>query len=299
MRLTIRHETRYTYAEPATHAIQCLRLTPRSHDGQFVRSWRLSVGADAKLEKREDGFGNIVHTVFAEGPLDELIITAEGEVDTDDRFGIAAGTIERQPPGVFLSPTRLTMPTPEIDAFALAARDRNHGEPLATLHDLMAAIKSTMEFQPGMTSSATTAGEAFAARTGVCQDFAHVFLAACRRLGVPGRYVAGHYLRTDGPEQTAGHAWAEAYIDVIGWVGFDPANDTCATERHVRIAVGRDGLDAAPVRGARTGGGEETLTVAVQVAERRPPDLIAPLPVLPELPDPIQPVQSQSQSQSQ
>lgn len=268
MRLTIRHETRYAYGEPADSAIQSLRLTPRSHDGQFVRTWRIEVGADAILERRKDGYGNVVHTVFADGPLDDLLIVAEGDIDTDDRNGLVVGAVERQPPELYLRTTALTALTPELSAFAHGALIRQGGDKLAALHDMMASLATTMTFRPGATTSATTAGDAFAQREGVCQDFAHVLVTASRRIGVPARYVAGYYLRTDTPDQDAGHAWVEAHVDGVGWIGFDAANGVCATDRHVRVSIGCDSCTAAPVRGSRTGGAEETLTVAVTVRER-------------------------------
>lgn len=268
MRLTIRHETRYVYGEPASSAIQSLRLTPRSHDGQFVRNWRIEVSADARLERRNDGYGNIVHTVFAEGPLSELLIVAEGDVDTEDTNGIVAGTSERHPPGLYLRTTPATELTTELAAFAHGSLIRQGGDRLAALHDMLTSMHGMMSFEPGSTCTSTKAGEAFARRAGVCQDFAHVFAAACRRIGVPARYVAGHYLRTDTYKQDAGHAWVEAYIEGTGWIGFDPANGICVCDRHVRVSIGCDTFGAAPVRGTRTGGGEETLLVAVKVSER-------------------------------
>ena len=125
-------------------------------------------------------------------------------------------------------------------------------------------------FDTDPTHAATTAAEAFKLRRGVCQDLTHIFIAAARHLGVPARYVGGHFYRDDGvTAQEAGHAWAEAYVDRLGWVGFDPANKLCATDAHVRVAVGLDYLGAAPVRGTRFGGSGETMTVAVQVAQAR------------------------------
>jgi transglutaminase-like putative cysteine protease len=97
----------------------------------------------------------------------------------------------------------------------------------------------------------------------------HVFVAAARAVDIPARYVGGYFLRTDGPEQEAGHAWAEAYVGGVGWIGFDPANAVCADRRHIRVAVGRDYLEAAPIRGARFGGGGETLAVQVTVSRGR------------------------------
>ena len=102
-----------------------------------------------------------------------------------------------------------------------------------------------------------------------CQDFAHVFVAAARTLGIPARYVSGYFLRTDTIDQEAGHAWAEAHVPDLGWIGFDPAQGLCTTDRYVRIAIGADGNDAAPVRGARVGGLDESLSVAIQVQQGR------------------------------
>ena len=100
----------------------------------------------------------------------------------------------------------------------------------------------------------------------MCQDYAHIFIACARTGGVPARFVAGHFLRSDGMvHQQAGHAWAEAFVPDLGWVGFDPANAICTTDAHARVAIGLDYLGAAPVRGTRYGGGMETLTVAVKV----------------------------------
>jgi transglutaminase-like putative cysteine protease len=123
-----------------------------------------------------------------------------------------------------------------------------------------------MTFDEDPTNSGTSAAEAFTLKRGVCQDYAHIFIACARTGGVPARFVSGHFLRSDGTvHQDAGHAWAEAYVDGLGWVGFDPANSICATDAHVRVAIGLDYLGAAPVRGTRYGGGAETLTVAVKV----------------------------------
>lgn len=268
MRLSVVHVTRYTYAEPLAHAVQSLRLTPRAHDGQFVRRWRIEVSADARLESREDGYGNTVHTVFTDGPLTELVIAAEGDIDTEDCNGLITGTIERHPPALFLRSTTLTALTPELSQFAVQSLASQGGDRLAALHSMMSWLHSDVRFDTDATSSGTTAGRAFAYKAGVCQDFAQIFCAAARHIGVPARYVAGHYLRTDTPQQGAGHAWAEAFLEGVGWVGFDPANGVCTTDRHVRVAVGCDSIDAAPIRGTRTGGGGETLGVAVEVRER-------------------------------
>jgi transglutaminase-like putative cysteine protease len=123
-----------------------------------------------------------------------------------------------------------------------------------------------MTFDEDPTNSGTSAVEAFGLKRGVCQDYAHIFIACARSGGVPARFVSGHFLRSDGlVHQQAGHAWAEAFVPDLGWIGFDPANAICITDAHARVAIGLDYLGAAPVRGTRYGGGMETLSVAVKV----------------------------------
>lgn len=269
MRIRISHETTYTYDGTVQSAVQLLRVTPRSNDAQFVRQWRVSVDADARLDRGEDAYGNITHLIFVDGPIDKLTILVEGEVDTHDNRGIVSGTVERVTEKLFLRETRLTASTPEIAEIARAALCSEGGDLLAALHRINADLHQVMKFEVGETHAETTAAEAFKAKTGVCQDFAHIFIAAARAAGVPARYVSGYYLRSDCIRQEAGHAWAEAYLPSIGWVAFDPAHGICATEQHVRVAIGADAQEAAPIRGARTGGSGEALAVSIQVAPGR------------------------------
>ena len=164
---------------------------------------------------------------------------------------------------------------------AAAARAEAGTDDLSVLHLLLARLHDQMEYDVDPTHAATTAAEAFAIKRGVCQDLTHIFLAAARSLGIPARYIGGYFRRTDGvTEQDAGHAWAEAFVQGLGWVAFDAANGICATDAHIRVAVGLDYLGAAPVRGMRYGGADETLAVSVQVDQAG------------------QPWQSQSQSQN-
>lgn len=266
MRLRVQHETAYAYETPASRAIQVLRLTPRGHDGQFVVNWRIDVDHDCRLEASTDPFGNRVHTFTVEGPLDGLTITAEGEVETFDTNGVVTGQMERFPSVVFLRDTPLTVSDAAIRALADDAAARNETDRLALLHDLMDAIREKMRFDTDGTDPRTSAPDAFALGHGVCQDFAHVFIAAARHLDIPARYVGGYMYRVDeANDQDAGHAWAEALIDDLGWVGFDPANGISPTDAHIRVAVGLDYLGAAPVRGTRYGGTNEDMTVKVRL----------------------------------
>jgi transglutaminase-like putative cysteine protease len=266
MRIRIQHETVYQYEQPAAGLIQILRLTPRNHDGQYVIDWRIEVSEDCRLTEHEDAFGNITHTFTADGPVGELRVLVQGEVDTQDTNGVVRNAIERFPPSLYLRETSLTTADDAITAFAHEKLSTAGPDELNLLHALQSSIKEEIIYDTDPTHATTTAAEAFALRRGVCQDLAHIFIAAARCLKIPARYIGGYFNRSDGVvNQEAGHAWAEAFVQALGWVAFDPANGMCATDAHVRVAVGLDYLGAAPVRGTRYGGGAEQLTVAVQV----------------------------------
>ena len=270
MRIHISNATTYTYDMPPSGVTQLLRLTPRDHEGQHVLSWRIDLSEDCLLHQHEDAFGNIIHSFTAEGPFDRLSVEVDGEVDTQDTGGLVKGAVECFPPQLFLRETSLTQPDPAIVDFAKTAQAGTNGDNLALLHALLAALNRQIAFDTDPTHTATTAAQAFALRRGVCQDITHIFVAAARSLGIPARYVGGHFHRADGvTSQEAGHAWAEAYVENLGWVGFDPTNGICITDAHVRVAVGLDYLGASPVRGTRYGGSGETLSVAVRVAQAR------------------------------
>ncbi|MEJ0013248.1 MAG: transglutaminase family protein [Bauldia sp.] len=267
MRIRIRHETAYAYATPATRAIEVLRLSPRGHDGQFILDWRIDVDHDCRLDQSSDPFGNTLHAFTAEGPLNGLTIVAEGQIETNDTAGVINGQIERFPPLIFLRDTTLTTSNAAIRDFADTIAGREAGSPLKVMHAVMHGIRERLRFKVDATDTGTSATEAFGLGQGVCQDFAHIFIAAARHLGIPSRYVSGYLCRDDYIQQEAGHAWAEALIPDLGWVGFDPANGVSPTEAYVRAAIGLDYLGAAPIRGVRYGGSGETLAVHVHVAD--------------------------------
>jgi len=267
MRLRILHTTSYRYEPPATSVIQILRITPCSHDGQYVAEWQIDVSTDTKLDTHEDAFGNVTH-VLSCGPVADINITAEGLIETHDTGGVLRGTDERFPPSLFLRSTLLTEVNPAMATFARELRAEAESDALGFLHTLMTQVSEHMTFDEDPTHSGTSAAEAFTLKRGVCQDYAHIFIACARTAGVPARFVSGHFLRSDSAaHQDAGHAWAEAYVPDLGWVGFDPANCICTTDAHVRVAIGLDYLGAAPVRGTRYGGGMETLAVSVKVEQ--------------------------------
>ena len=270
MRIRVVHETIYTYEQPARGLVQVLRLTPRDHDGQYVRTWRIDTTVDGRLTAREDGFGNVVHWFTPDEPADALTIRVTGEVDTDDTNGIVRGTVERLPDQFYLRDTDLCAASPELHAFAERVATEGDGAVLALLHRLMGAVHGAVAYEPGPASSAVPAAKAFAAGSGVCQDLAHVFIAAARHIGVPARYVAGYRARDDGQADVeAPHGWVEALVPDLGWVAFDPCYDVSPADNYIRVATGLDYLGAAPIRGSRTGGGTETLDVKLRVEQGR------------------------------
>ena len=265
MRLRIAHSTTYRYEPAATGITQILRMTPRSHDGQYVVEWQIDVSADSRLQMRQDAFGNITH-VLTEGAISDLTITVGGLIETHDSGGVLRGTDERFPPSLFLRATALTGVNAAMETFSRELRSESEKDVLGFLHALMLQINDHMTFDEDPTNTGTSAAEAFGLKRGVCQDYAHIFIACARHGGAPARFVSGHFLRSDGMvNQQAGHAWAEAFVPDLGWVGFDPANSICTTDAHARVAIGLDYLGAAPVRGTRYGGGTETLSVTVKV----------------------------------
>ncbi|TDQ83341.1 transglutaminase-like putative cysteine protease [Dongia mobilis] len=268
MLIHVRHRTRYHYEQPVKSIIQALRLMPRNHEGQYVRRWQIDLDHDGTLRPGEDAFGNVMHMLSLDGPIQDLCLTVEGEVDMQDTNGILRGTCERFPPQFFLRETPLTRADAAITEFARDLFGRHGGNALKTLHALLATLHLDMAFDTEPTDTSTSAADAFALKRGVCQDLSHVFIAAARVLNIPARYVGGYLMRSDEAiHQEAGHAWAEAHIPGLGWVGFDPANGICPTESHIRVGIGLDYLGAAPIRGARLGGASEKMAVEVTVAD--------------------------------
>lgn len=265
MRVSIGHVTRYTYAEPTGYSIQSLRLTPPSFHGQRVIEWRVSAPGIDKATSFRDGFGNFTQLCVCTGNHSEVLIIAKGVVETEDRAGVVKGIIEAAPPRIFLRDTEKTRASPGLADLAQSARADGT---LAGMHRLMAAVAEAVIYKIGSTTAHTSAAEALAAGEGVCQDHAHVFIAAARTLGVPARYVCGYFYAGGDEPSEAHHAWAEVWIDGLGWVGFDPANGMCPTERYVRLATGLDAMSAAPIRGARRGSSHEELDVIVEVQQQ-------------------------------
>lgn len=264
MLVKISHVSRYAYAGNARYTVQSLRLTPPSFAGQTVVSWRIVAPGIETATQFQDAFGNIAHLTSITGEHDLIECRAEGVVETEDRAGIVRGLAENVPLRVFLRETDRTKPDDAIRDLSGTARK---GSQIDGLHALMHAVRDKVAYEIGVTHAHTSAAEALADGRGVCQDHAHVFIAAARAAGIPARYVNGYFLSGGDEASEAHHAWAEAYVDALGWVGFDPANRLCPTENYVRLATGLDAPSAAPIRGTRRGGANEALDVLVEVQQ--------------------------------
>ena len=268
MLLDIHHATTYRYAQPATYSMQYVRLFPRTDGGQRILSWQID--SPGRRWRQADAYGNQTYAISLVEPHEEIRIVAHGQVETADERGLLLPHDSQVPPLAFALPTALTEADAGIQAMAAEALGTTGIASSEALQKLMRAVAASLRYVKGSTNVSVTAAEAMAQGTGVCQDMAHVFLAACRARGVPARYVSG-YLLTDEKQHTASHAWAEAWIaDAYrgngAWQGFDITNQRLAGPELCRLAVGRDYMDASPVRGMRFGGVNEQMYVTVAVA---------------------------------
>lgn len=258
MRLAITHETVYRFEKPASRAIQTLRLTPRNSEAQLVHSWRIDVSQDCHLSPVEDAFGNLTHTFSIDGPIDELVITASGEVVTEDTSGVLHATRDRLPLTAFRRDTERTRIEPSVRAFALDAFTASGRDPLSTLHALMDRLHEAIEVDEA--AAALVPEALLTERRGRAEDVAHLFAALARSLEIPARLAAGWL------ERGLRHHWIEAHLGPsLGWVGFDAVENSCPTDAWVRRAVGLDALDAASVRGVRSHLGAETEETRITV----------------------------------
>lgn len=264
MQIRVSHSTEYNYNIPIYYALQRLRLTPRSGRGQTVINWQTDIEGARVEVTYDDHFGNLTQLLSAEGDPHMIRIVAHGEVVTEDVNGVSGPHVGYAPLWLYLRDTHLTRAGKPIRDLARSIPGK---EPLAQLHGLMATISDKVAYEIGTTDAQTTAEEALENGSGVCQDHSHIFLSAARYLDFPSRYVSGYLLMDDRTEQVATHAWAEAFVEGLGWVGFDAANGISPDERYIRIATGLDFVDVSPVSGIRHGNSTETLAVAITVEQ--------------------------------
>jgi transglutaminase-like putative cysteine protease len=267
MILTVLHKTRYEFTRPVGGIIQSLRLTPAKCDSQKLLNWEIEVPGAVLGTMLRDGAGDYIQTVSVRAPTNHIEVTVRGTVETTDTAGILRGHRERVPPLAYLRNTVRTEPNRAIHDLTEAALDgQDAASPLERAHHLAAAVAEALPYLPGATQAHTTAAEAMTAGAGVCQDHAQVLIACSHLAGLPARYVSGYLNATeDGTPHEASHAWAEIFIDGLGWVGFDAANKCCPNEQYIRLGSGLDAQDAAPIRGLVLGGSAEALDVTVVI----------------------------------
>lgn len=261
MRLNVDHSTHYTYAQQVQHSTQYLRLTPQDSAHQRILSWQLTLPEEAICTT--DAFGNVLHVLTLDKPHQAITIQAQGVVEIEDNVEDDSG--DHLSPLVFLRHSPLTQPDAAIRQFAAGYCEgvSSAAGQLDCLTHLMGELLAKMPYSPGTTTVQDSAAQAFAAEQGVCQDHTHVFLACCRSLNIPARYVSG-YLYTESSSHVATHAWAEVWLNDY-WQSFDVTNNTCKPNQHLKLAVGIDYLDACPVRGIRRGGGYEDMQTIAAV----------------------------------
>ncbi len=266
MKLQIEHATTFTYSQPAHEAVGEARLRPLDDAGQRLVSFQLTLDPPASFDTVVDRFGNTIHCYTVLPAHQRLVITATSAVET------SASPLSAAPPLTLFQQHDFSAASPHVPCTAdLLAFARAHApddrDAEATAQALMGAIYQSCVYEPGSTNIATTAEAVLAGRRGVCQDFAHLLIALCRSLRLPARYVSGYLYDPDQPADAilASHAWAEVFLAGRGWLGLDPTHDRATGPRYVRVAVGRDYADAAPVRGVHRGGAQEILEVRVSM----------------------------------
>ena len=284
----ITHVSRYQYTFPARQCVMLLCLKPLDTEGQQLVRFEVETKPQGTLNAETDPFGNTRHVLNVHREHDALEIAAHSTVRPAPSAPLPSGLGAAAWKAIdtwkdsfqqwdFTHPSAMTKPSAVLADFT----DRNGiargNDPLRDLIRLSDTLHSRFQYAPGSTSAASPIEEILNSGHGVCQDYAHVMIAVARSWGVPARYVSGYLYVSGSPDgqawSNATHAWVECLLPELGWVGFDPTNQSLADERHVRIATGRDYLDISPTRGVRQGGGETRLEVDVRMRPRTDPQL--------------------------
>jgi transglutaminase-like putative cysteine protease len=258
LKLQVTHRTLLTYGQPVAETYMELRLQPREGAGQALESFRLVVEPASEVRTYRDAFGNMVHYFNHVPPHDRVEVVGHSVVTTHENVADPDDTLF---PEDFL---QFRDPVDDVRGVRwIASRIKESGVD-DRLSGLVEHIHREFEYQPETTDVFTAVDEVIRRRVGVCQDFAHLFVAVARAMGTPARYISG-YVHSGVGHAGAGasHAWAEALVPGRGWVGYDPTNPVHVSDHHVRVAVGRDYRDVAPTRGTYIGAAREAMEVTV------------------------------------
>ncbi|NNE58408.1 MAG: transglutaminase family protein [Hellea sp.] len=267
MRLFVSHKTQYDFAIAPHYGLQQLRLTPKSRLGHTVEDWIVDIDGGKVEAEFTDFNNNFTQLVRLHEGVYSLKITCQGNLDITANDGVLGAHEGFTPLWYFSRSTELTMPGPHIQNL-LKPFSTDPDNPLDSLHKLSAHIVARVAYRLGSTGPDTTADMAAGLSQGVCQDHAHIFISCARELGFPARYVSGYLMMDDREEQDATHAWAEAWVEGLGWVGFDVSNQISPNEKYVRIASGLDYSEAAPISGVTYGDTGETVKVELRVQQQ-------------------------------
>jgi len=265
-RLSVNHNTTYEYDMPVAYGLQQLRLTPKERVGQHIVDWDITIEGGKKELSFLDNHANHVDLISIEPGVEKLVVRCAGTVEIAETSGVIGTHKGCMALWTFLRPTQLTTPGTKIEELIAELGD-DHESDIALAHALSALIIRHVPYTFGVTQADTGAEEAMIFGGGVCQDHAHIFITAMRQLGFPARYVSGYLMMNDREEQDATHAWAEAHLEGIGWVGFDVSNGYSPDDRYIRVATGLDYKDASPMSGMRFGNNTEHLAVQLQVQQ--------------------------------
>jgi transglutaminase-like putative cysteine protease len=283
---SIRHVTRFRYSGPVRESVMELRMQPRSEGPQTLRSFQISTNPRAQLYAYTDHLGNAVYHFNLLREHEELRIEAQATVEITHRppWPDTLDPLEWSRYNSFnlsddhfdmLEPSRFARSSPELASFMkIADLEKPAGDPMSALKTLQRSIYDSFDYEPGVTEVNSPIEVALEQRRGVCQDYAHIMTAIARAWGIPCRYVSGYLYHKGSRDRSAAnatHAWVEAYLPSLGWVGFDPTNNIMAGERHVRAAVGRDYSDVPPTRGTYKGGADSELSIAVSLQPTQAP----------------------------
>lgn len=264
-KLYVTHKTKYSFEAGPLSGLQQIKKTPYSDSCQMVLDWSLSLKGAKEELSFIDSFNNNVHLIRIEPRTECLVIECAGHVEVEDKFGIRGYEISTIPLWVWTEDTNITKPGSNIRKLVKGLSLKNN---ISDFHKLMELINRSLGFEKNTTDVKTTAEAALKSGYGVCQDFTNIFIACCRLHGLPARYVSGFLLLENNQVQEAMHAWAEVFVEGLGWVGFDTANNVSPDDRYIRVALGRDYADAAPIKGLTSGVQNECLSVSIMISEQ-------------------------------
>jgi transglutaminase-like putative cysteine protease len=286
MYYSIRHITRFRYTAPVRESVMELRMQPRSEGPQALRSFQIVTNPRAQLYAYTDHLGNAVYHFNVLRQHTELRIETQSVVEMSEwraqseadslewsRYNSLNLTAEQYD---LLEPSKFSHMSRALHGFMAAKGiEKPQGDVLSALKNLNTTIHDSFGYEIGITDAYSPIDEALSAKSGVCQDFAHIMIAVARSWGIPARYVSCYlHYRKKGEDRSgddATHAWVETFLPTMGWIGFDPTNDIMAGGRHIRVAVGRDYADVPPTRGTYKGGADSELAISVSVQPAQAP----------------------------